>query len=151
MALDIIRQPLQEFQQSLSSSQQTRFAPAGLIPTAAALGNRSENIASACAVTQTAVDWSIEQIDQSVQLSDVQRDALADIKQALARAASDLDAHCSMSLPRTALARLNATETCLDATWQAVLSIQAALANFETRLSDEQRDRFDAMKFAEAR
>jgi len=81
----------------------------------------------------------------------VERDALADIKQAFGRAASDLDAHCPTSLPRTAVARLELTEGRLDAAWQAMLSIEAALANFETRLSDEQRVRLDAMNFAAAR
>lgn len=151
MALDIIGQPLQQFEQSLSRSQQTRFAAAISTPTAADHTNRPENIASACGATQTAVDWSIEQIDESVQPSDVERGALADIKQAFGRAANDLDAHCPTSLPRTALARLKLTEARLDAAWQAMLSIEAALANFETRLTDEQRVRLDAMNFAAAR
>jgi LTXXQ motif family protein len=150
MALDIIAQPLQEFEQSLSRSQQTRFAAAVSTPTAAAHSNRSENIAPACGATQAAVDWSIEQIDESVQPSDAERDALADIRQAFGRAASDLDEHCPMSLPRTALGRLELTEARLDAAWQAMLSIEAALTNFETRLSDEQRVRLDAMNFAAA-
>jgi len=151
MALDIIGQPLREFEQSLSRSQQARFAAVVSTPTAADHSNRSENIAPACGPTQTAVDWSIEQIDQSVQPSDVQRDALVNIKQAFGRAASDLDAHCPTSLPRTAVARLELTEARLDAAWQAMLSIEAAIANFETRLSDEQRVRLDAMNFAAAR
>ena len=152
MALDIIGQPLREFEQSLSRSQQARFAAVVVsTPTAADHSNRSENIAPACGPTQTAVDWSIEQIDQSVQPSDVQRDALVNIKQAFGRAASDLDAHCPTSLPRTAVARLELTEARLDAAWQAMLSIEAAIANFETRLSDEQRVRLDAMNFAAAR
>lgn len=151
MALDIIAQPLREFEQSLSRSQQTRFVAAVSTPTAADRRNRSVNIAPACGATQTAVDWSIEQIDQSVQPSDVQRDALVDIRQAFGRAASDLDEHCPMSLPRTALGRLKLTEARLDAAWRAMLSIEAALTNFEPRLSDEQRIRLDAMSFAAAR
>ena len=150
MALDIIARPLQEFEQSLSRSQQTRFAAAVSTPTAAAHSNRSGNIAPACGATQAAVDWSIEQIDESVQPSDAERDALVDIRQAFGRAASDLDEHCPMSLPRTALGRLKLTEARLDAAWQAMLSIEAALTNFETRLSDEQRVRLDAMNLAAA-
>jgi LTXXQ motif family protein len=151
MALDIIGQPLREFEQSLSRSQKTRFAAAVSTRTDAARSNGSENIAPACGATQTVADWSIEQIDQSVQPSDVQRDALVNLKQAFGRAASDLDAHCPISLPRTALARLELIQARLDAAWQAMLSIDAALANFETRLSHEQRGRLDAMIFAAAR
>ena len=102
----------------------------------------------ACGATQTVVDWTIEQIDKWVQPSDAERGALADIKQAFGRAASDLDAHCPTSLPRTAIARLQLTEARLDAAWRAMLSIEAALANFENDLSNEQRVRLDAMNFA---
>ena len=150
MALDIIAQPLREFEQSLSRSQQMRFAAAVSTPTAADRRNRSVNIAPACGATQTPVDWSIEQIDESVQPSDAERNALVDIRQAFGRAASDLDEHCPMSLPRTALGRLKLTEARLDAAWRAMLSIEAALTNFESRLSDEQRVRLEAMNFAAA-
>ncbi|MGA8613083.1 MAG: hypothetical protein WB760_15565 [Xanthobacteraceae bacterium] len=40
---------------------------------------------------------------------------------------------------------MEAIEARLDATWQAVSSIQVALGNFESKLSDEQKDRFNAI------
>ncbi|MGD0023914.1 MAG: Spy/CpxP family protein refolding chaperone [Xanthobacteraceae bacterium] len=142
MALDIVRPPLQQFEQSLNDSQRAQFAARRSASTA-----RPDYAAS-----PTATDWSIEQIDQSVQPSDNQRDALADLKQAFAAAAGDLDAHCPFAWPRsTPLARLESTEAHLDASWRAVLSIQVALADFESRLSDQQRVRFDAMDLAAAR
>jgi hypothetical protein len=55
-----------------------------------------------------------------------------------------------LSLPGDPLARLGATEARLDATWRALVSIQTALADFETKLSAEQRVRFDATDFAAA-
>jgi LTXXQ motif family protein len=142
MALDIVRPPLQQFEQSLNASQRRRLA-----------AKRSNRAAAApgCAASPTPTDWSIEQIDQSVQPSAAQRGALADLKQAFAAAAGDLDAHCPKSLPATPLARLESTEARLDASWRAVLSIRVALANFARRLSDQQRRRFDAMDFAAAR
>ena len=51
-------------------------------------------------------------------------------------------------LPPTTLGRLETIQGRLDSTWRAVLSIQVALANFETKLSDAQKDRFEAMNFA---
>ncbi len=51
-------------------------------------------------------------------------------------------------MPRTAVGRLETIEARLDATWRSELSIQVALANFETKLSDAQKDRFDQMNFA---
>jgi len=138
-ALDVIRQPLQDFQQSLNDEQRARFAV--MIAASAAAGR-------GCGGTATALDWSIEQIDRSVQPTDAQRDALNDVKQAFAKAASDLEAQCLVPMPPTAPSRLEAIEARLDATQRAVASIQTALANFETKLSDEQKSRLDAMHFA---
>ena len=68
-------------------------------------------------------------------------------KQAFAKAVDDLEAHCPTTVPPTAVARLDAIEARLDATWRSVLSIQVALANFESKLDDAQRDRLDQMNF----
>ncbi len=96
----------------------------------------------------TKVDASIEQISLAVQPTDAQRDAMDGLKQAFRNAANELDANCPLSLPSDPLARLEATEARLDATWRALVSIQTALADFETKLSAEQRVRFDATDFA---
>jgi hypothetical protein len=146
MALDMARQPLQEFEQSLSRSQQARFAAAP--HPAAYRQNAPSDLAAGCGGSATAINWSIDQIYQTVQPTDEQRDAFADVKQAFGKAASDLEVHCPTGVPPTALARLQTIEARLDSTWRAVLSIQVALANFETKLSDEQKDRFEAMDFA---
>jgi hypothetical protein len=151
MALDIVREPLQQFEQSLNGSKQAQFPATLSAPASARRINQPGNIAPACGSTPAAIDWSIEQISQSVQPSDAQRGTLGDVKQVFSQAARDLDAHCPTSLPPTALARLESIEARLDATWRAVLSMQVALANFETQLSAEQRDRFDTTDFAAAR
>jgi hypothetical protein len=75
---------------------------------------------------------------------------MSGLKQALRNAAGELDANCPLSLPGDPLARLEAIEARLDATWRALVSIQTALADFETKLSAEQRVRFDATDFAAA-
>ena len=103
---------------------------------------------SLAAARRAAIDWSIAQINRSVQPTDAQRDDLASVKQSFNAAAIDLDAHCPSSAPATALRRLETIEARLDAAWRAVLSMQVTLANFETKLSDEQKSRFDAMNFA---
>jgi hypothetical protein len=148
MAVDIIRQPLQDFGQSLNDEQKARLAVMIEAPAAAERENQSDTVARSSGGSPTAIDRSIEQIDQSVQPTDAQRDALADARQAFGEAASDLEAHCSTSMPPTAFGRLETIQARLDSTWRAVLSIQVALANFETKLSDEQKDRFEAMNFA---
>jgi LTXXQ motif family protein len=144
-ALDFVRPPLQELEQSLNGTQRARF---GVPLTTAAASARPNTIAPACAAAPPKVDASIEQISLAVQPTDDQRDAMNGLKQALRNAAGELDANCPLSLPPDPLARLEAIEARLDATWRALVSIQTALADFETKLSAEQRVRFDATDFA---
>jgi hypothetical protein len=139
MAVDLIRPPLQQLEQSLTAEQRARFAPAP---------SRSDG-AIACG-TAASTDWSIDQISQSVQPDDSQREALAGLREAFGNAASDLATHCPKMLPPDPLARLVSIEARLDASWRAVLSMQVALASFESRLTDSQRTRFEAMNVAEA-
>jgi hypothetical protein len=147
-ALDFVRPPLQELEQSLNDTQRARFG--GPLATAATRSARANAIAPACAAAPPKVDASIEQISLAVQPTDDQRDAMTGLKQAFRNAAGELDANCPLSLPSDPLARLEATEARLDATWRALVSIQTALADFETKLSAEQRTRFDATDFAAA-
>jgi hypothetical protein len=149
-ALDIVRPPLAEFEQSLNDDQRKRFAAITATPMAAAPAGAEHtgSIAAACAVSPTAIDQSVEQISLSVQPTDAQRDAMATVKNAFRNAANELDTHCQAALPADPLARLEATQARLDATWRAVVAIQSALANLETDLSPEQRARLDATDFA---
>jgi len=162
MAIDIVRPPLQEFEQSLTPEQKSRFdgAPAAQADSPAAQADspaaqasvQEQNQASAlvrpCGDSTSAISWSIEQINKSVRPTDAQRDDLANVKQAFASAAADLDTHCPASAPATALGRLETIEARLDAAWRTVLSMQVTLANFESKLSDAQKNRFDTMNVA---
>jgi hypothetical protein len=145
-ALDFVRPPLQELEQSLNDGQRVRFGVP--LATAAVHPDRPNIAAPACAVAPTRVDASIEQISLAVQPTDAQSDAMNSLKQTLRNAANALDANCPASLPGDPLARLEAIEARLDATWRALVSIQTVLADFETKLSAEQRVRFDATDFA---
>ena len=72
MALDIMRQPLLDFEQSLNADQQSRLA------VASSQGPPSGNIADGCG-SPSAIDWSINEINQSVQPTTALRDALNEI------------------------------------------------------------------------
>ena len=155
MAIDIVRPPLQEFEQSLTPEQKSRFdgAPAATdsVPgtqTSVQEQNQAGALVRPCGDSTSAINWSIEQINKSVHPTDAQRDDLAGVKQAFASAAADLDTHCPASAPATARGRLETIEARLDAAWRTVLSMQVALANFEGKLSDAQRSRFDTMNVA---
>ena len=145
-ALDFVRPPLQELEQSLNATQRARFGVP--LATAGTRADRANNIAPACAAAPPKVDASIEQISLAVQPTDDQREAMNGLKQALRNAAGELEANCPLSLAGDRLARLEAIEARLDATWRALVSIQTALADFETKLNADQRVRFDATDFA---
>jgi LTXXQ motif family protein len=147
MAIDMIRQPLQDFEQSLTDEQRAKFNGGGMTKRAASSRSGKTEF-PACGAASTAIDWSIGEIDKSVQPTEQQRSALSDVQQAFGKAASDLQAHCPTSVPRSAVARLETIEARLDATWRAILSIQVALQDFESKLNDEQKSRLQAMTFA---
>jgi hypothetical protein len=147
-AVDLVRQPLQDFEQSLTADQQSRFNGTPAAQTAVQDQNRAGNLMRPCGDSSTAIDWSIEQINRSVRPTGAQRDDLADVKQSFNAAASDLDTHCPASAPATALGRLETIEARLDSAWRTVLSMQVTLANFQSKLSDEQKSRFDAINVA---
>jgi len=145
MALDIVRQPLLEFEQSLNADQQSRLAVASSQHSVDGQ-TQSAGIASGCG--PSAIDWSINEINQSVHPTAAQRDALDDVRRSFNDAARDLETHCPTTIPASALNRLDMIQARLDSTWRATLSIQVALANFETELNDAQKIRFDAMNLA---
>jgi hypothetical protein len=143
MALNIVRQPLLDFEQSLNADQRSRFAVASS-QEAPDRQTQSGNIAGGC-TSPGEIEWSIDEINQSVQPTTTQRDAL---KRSFDEAAKDLEAHCPTTIPTTALNRLDTIQARLDSTWRATLSIQVALANFEAELSDAQKAHFDTLNFA---
>jgi LTXXQ motif family protein len=145
--VDIIHQPLQEFEQSLSDEQRAKFSGEAAVKNARSARSDKTSLRS-CGAYSAAIDWSIDQIDKSVQPTEQQRPALTDVQQAFSKAANDLEAHCPSSVPRSAVARLEAIESRLDATWRAILSIQVALQDFESKLNDEQKSRLQTMTFA---
>jgi hypothetical protein len=147
LAADIIHQPLQEFEQFLTDEQRAKFSGEAVARRGVS-ARRDKTVVHACGASAAAIDWSIGEIDKSVQPDEQQRTALKDVQQAFGRAATDLEAHCPTSVPRSAVARLEAIESRLDATWRAVLSIQVALQDFESKLTDEQRNRLQTMTFA---
>lgn len=151
MAVSIVRQPLQDFEQTLNDDQRTKFAAVPASPLAADRQDRTAAIAPSCGGSPTAINATIDQIDRSVQPTEAQRAALADVKSAFAKAVDDLQAHCPTAVPPDTVARLDAVEARLDATWRSVLSIQVALANFESKLDDAQRDRLDQTNFVAER
>jgi hypothetical protein len=145
MALEIVRPSLQKLERALDEKQPARWdgaAPASSEDTlfCTSKSERTEG-----------TNWPLPQLEEAVHPTDEQRMALALVDQAFKRAASGLAGECTGAIPRTASGRLVVTEDWLDTTWRAVETIEAALANFQKDLSDEQNARINAMQIASAR
>ena len=149
MAVDIVRVPLQEFEQSLSAEQKAKLATPAAPDTDRA--DRSAAIGASCDGSDAAIERTTAQIDDTVQPTQAQRPALNDVKGAFAKAADDLAAHCPTTLAPTPVGRLEAIEARLDATWRSILSTQVALANFQSKLDDAQKNRLNQMNLVAAR
>ena len=132
MALEIVRVPLQKFEQSLDDIQR------------ALLSARM-----ACAKNPEPANWPMPILKQALQPTAAQEAALDDLERAFNRAASELSgADCYDDVPRMPSARLQVIEGRLDTTWVAVQTIQVAVAQFQKQLSDQQRARFNALHLA---
>jgi hypothetical protein len=129
MALEIVRVPLQKFEQSLDDRQRARLS----------VGVASEDAAPVCAKSLELANWPMPILKQALQPTAAQEAALNDLERAFNRAASGLNAKCSDRMPRMPSARLQAIEARLDITWVAVQTIQVAVAQFQKQLSDQQR------------
>ena len=107
MALEIVRPPLQAFEQALDDEQRARLdgvGPAGSKP------------APACKSQPGSPKERLAQLERVVQPTEAQHQALAAVEDAFTRAAQDLDAECPGQIAPTAIDRLEAIEEQLDAT-----------------------------------
>ena len=138
MALEIVRVPLQQFEQSLDDRQRAQLSDRVA----------SEDVTPVCAKNPEPADWPMPILKQALQPTAAQEGALNDLERAFNRAASGLNAVCSNGMPRMPSARLQAIEARLDITWVAVQTIQVAVAQFQKQLSDQQRARFNALQLA---
>jgi predicted transcriptional regulator len=87
----------------------------------------------------------IDQIRQTIQLSDEQRAALDDLANASTEAAHTIRAACPMQAALTAPARLAAMQQRVEAMTSAVAGMRPPLEKFYELLDDEQRARLAAL------
>ena len=91
--------------------------------------------------------WPFAEIEEKVGLNAEQTQLLGDVKTAGAKAASAFKASCPSenAFPLTPPGRLGAMTARLDATLEAVQAVRPALEKFYDSLSDEQKERFNAI------
>jgi LTXXQ motif family protein len=87
----------------------------------------------------------IDQIRQTVHPTADQEAALDDLSAASSQASDVIKSSCPSSVPLTPIGRLDAAEQRLDATIEAIQIVRSPLERFYGALSDEQRQRFNAM------
>jgi ABC-type transporter MlaC component len=87
----------------------------------------------------------IDQIRQIVHPTTDQKAALDNLSAAASQAREIIKSSCPASVPLTPFARLDAAAQRLDATIQAIQIVLSPLEKFYETLSDEQRERFNAM------
>jgi hypothetical protein len=95
--------------------------------------------------TQGLTDFPIERIAQQVNPDQHQQALLDDLKVATAKAVGVLQAACPNELPSTPTGRLTAMRSRVEAMQQAVQIVRPALDAFYSSLSDEQKERFNAL------
>jgi hypothetical protein len=137
MALEIVRGPLQKFEESLDDTQRARLFSARVA---------SEDVTPVCAKNPEPATWPMPILKQALQPTAAQEAALNNLERAFNRAASDLNAGCLAGLPRLPSARFQAIQARLYITWVAVQTIQVAVAQFQNQLSDQQRARLNALQ-----
>jgi hypothetical protein len=87
----------------------------------------------------------IDQIRRTVHPTADQEAALDDLSAASSQASDVIKSSCPSAVPLTPIGRLDAAEQRLDATIKAIQVVRAPLERFYQALSDEQRQRFNAM------
>jgi LTXXQ motif family protein len=95
--------------------------------------------------------FPIDQIRQAIQPTGEQITFLDDLAAASSKASAIINSSCPSEPPLTPLARLDAVERRLEATVQAIEIVRPPLVNLYASLSDEQRQRLDAIGAKEAR
>jgi hypothetical protein len=95
--------------------------------------------------------FPIDQIRQAIDPTGEQITFLDDLAAASSKASAILNASCPSEPPLTPIARLDAVERRLEATIQAIEIVRPTLVKLTDSLSDEQRQRLDAIGAKEAR
>jgi len=129
-------------QNTYAQSTYARSAARGGTSGPAAAGG-SDRICSSEAAGVT--DFSIQKIAEQVNPDQQQQTLLDDLKNASIDAVKILQAACPTELPSTPTGRLAAMRARVDAMLKAVQTVRPALDKFYASLSDEQRERFNAL------
>ncbi len=128
-----------------SRGSRTRYAKTEPADRQAIAETNTEALESCTGLAPGVTNLPIDQIRQTVHPTADQEAALDDLSAASSQASDIIKASCPSSVPLTPIGRLDAAEQRLQATIKAIQVVRAPLERFYQGLSDEQRQRFNAM------
>jgi hypothetical protein len=141
-AVRTVQPPLDKLYTLLSDEQKARLAALG---SEQRQGRRGASLAQSCTAAQGSTNgWPTAELDRTLHLTDAQRESLAGLQNASAKAAEMLKA-CPPDNALTPPARLAAIDTRLETMLQAVKTVHGALNTFYAELSDEQKAQFETL------
>jgi hypothetical protein len=148
-AVQTVQPPLQKFYDLLSDEQKARLNALGREQSGQTVNNSNDkngSPASSCDTAQPGVTaWPASAIEARVHPTEAQRDSLAALQDASAKAADLLKSSCQSSEAITPPARLEVVGKRLDTMLQAVKMVRTALNDFYGKLNDEQKAQFEAI------
>ena len=145
-AIAIVQPALEKFYGALNDEQRARFdameAGVGQQPAQ----TTADEQANACSNAKPGLaDLPIDRIDQVVQPTDQQEEALARLSDVTTNAVEIIQAACPSSTPLTPISRLEAMKQRVNALLTAAKTIQPALEDFYGTLNYEQKARFNTL------
>jgi hypothetical protein len=142
-AVTIVQPPLEKLYALLNKEQKGRFN--ALAEGRKTPGPRRAPSRNCGADLAAALDWPADDLETRLHPTDGQRAALNALRDAAADAADRLRTGCEGQDAATPPARLAATAKRLEVILQALAPVRAALDDFYTTLSDEQKARFETI------
>jgi hypothetical protein len=148
-AVQTVRPALQKFYDLLSDEQKARLNALGQDQARGGAAQNSSSPTPSCEASQTGANgvmsWPASEIEARLHPTEAQRDSLATLQDASAKAADLLKSSCQTSDAITPPARLEAVGKRLGTMLQAVKMVRTALDDFYGKLSDEQKAQFEAI------
>jgi LTXXQ motif family protein len=128
-----------------SRGDRTRYAKTEQADREALAETNTAALESCTGLAPGVTNLPIDQIRRTVHPTADQEAALDDLSAASSQASDIIKSSCPSSVPLTPIGRLDAAGQRLQATIKAIQVVRAPLERFYQALSDEQRQRFNAM------
>jgi hypothetical protein len=153
-AVTTVRPALGAFYESLSDEQKARFNEIG--PELARKGQRTtandaQGAQANCSGEKAGLSGlAVERIEQAVQPTDAQYNALERLDAAIRKAVDTLQEACPTTIASTPVGRLEVMQKRLEAMIAAANAVSPALADFYAALGDEQKAKFNRLGRAQS-